>query len=79
MFQSSLPTQLGLNTPGVHSLFWPPHLDDGSPLGCLWWSLMGGKVTNMCHISRGRCEPLMVAPALCLGVLDGFRITRHFQ
>ena len=24
-------------------------------------------------------EPLMVAPALCLGVLDSSRIARHFQ
>ena len=40
---------------------------------------MGGEVTYIHHISRGGCEPLMVAPALCLGVLDGARITRHLQ
>ena len=35
----------------------PPDLDEGSTTWCLWWSLMGGEVRNMCHISRGRCEP----------------------
>ena len=29
----------------------------GSTTGHLWWSLMGGEVRNMRHISRGRCEP----------------------
>ena len=45
------------SAPGVYHLLWPPDLDEGSPTGHLWWSLMGGEVTYMCHISRGRCEP----------------------
>ena len=42
---------------GVYHLLWPPDPDEGSPTGHLWWSLMCGEVTYMCHISRGRCEP----------------------
>ena len=49
--------QLGIFSPGVYHLLWPPDPDEGSPTGHLWWSLMGGEVTYMCHISRGRCEP----------------------
>ena len=45
------------SAPGMYHSLWPPDPDEGSPTGCLWWSLMGGEVTNMCHISRGRCEP----------------------
>ena len=45
------------SAPGVYHLLWPPDPDEGSPTGHLWWSLMGGEVTYMCHISRGRCEP----------------------
>ena len=40
---------------------------------------MGGKVTHMHHTSRGGCEPLMVAPVLCLGVLDGSRMAGCLQ
>ena len=40
---------------------------------------MGGEVTYMCHILRGGCDPLMVAPVLCLGILDGARMTGHPQ
>ena len=46
-----------LSAPGVYHLLWPPDLAEGSPTGHLWWSLMGGEVTYMCHILRGRCEP----------------------
>ena len=45
------------SAPGVYHSLWPPDLDEGSPTGCLWWSLIGGEVTYMCHKSRGRCEP----------------------
>ena len=45
------------SAPGVYHLLWPPDPDEGSPTGHLWWSLMGGEVTYMHHISRGRCEP----------------------
>ena len=48
---------LGSSTPGEYQPLWPPDPDKGSTTGCLWWSLMGGEVRNMCHISRGRCEP----------------------
>ena len=45
------------SAPGVYHSLWPPDPDEGSPTGCLWWSLMGGEVTYMHHILRGRCEP----------------------
>ena len=45
------------STPGEYQPLWPPDPDEGSTTGHLWWSLMGGEVTNMCHISRCRCEP----------------------
>ena len=45
------------SAPRVYHLLWPPDLDKGSLTGCLWWSLMGGEVTYMHHILRGRCEP----------------------
>ena len=45
------------SAPGMYHSFWPPDPDEGSPTGCLWWSLRGGEVTYMHHISRGRCEP----------------------
>ena len=43
--------------PGEYQPLWPPDPDEGSTTGHLWWSLMGGEVRNMHHISRGRCEP----------------------
>ena len=45
------------SAPGVYHSLWPADLDEGSPTGHLWWSLMGGEVTYMHHILRGRCEP----------------------
>ena len=44
------------SAPGEYQPLWPPDPDEGSTTGRLWWSLMGGEVRNMCHISRGRCE-----------------------
>ena len=58
---------LALGTHGVHHSFFTPDPDEGSPTGCLRWSPTGGEVTYMRHISRGGCEPLMVAPVLCSG------------
>ena len=49
--------QLGILSPGVYHLLWPPDQDEGSPTGHLWWSLTDGEVTYMRHILRGRCEP----------------------
>ena len=45
------------SAPEVYHSLWPPDPDEGSPTGCLWWSLTGGEVTCMHHILRGRCEP----------------------
>ena len=45
---------LGFTAPGVYHLLWSPDPDEGSPTGCLWWSPMGGEVTYMYHILRGR-------------------------
>ena len=58
---------------------WPPDPDEGSPTGCLWWSLMGGEVTYMHHISRGRCEPWWWPQPYVLGDLVGIIISRVFQ
>ena len=49
--------QLGIFSPWGVSFTLAPDLDEGSPTGHLWWSLIGGEVTYMCHILRGRCEP----------------------
>ena len=49
--------KLESSTPGEYQPLWPPDPDEGSTTGHLWWSLTGGEVTNMHHISRGRCEP----------------------
>ena len=38
--------------PGEYQPLWPPDPDEGGTTGCLWWSLTGGEVRNMCHISR---------------------------
>ena len=56
-FLGDLDRNLESSAPGVYHSLWPPDPDEGSPTGHLWWSLMGGEVTYMCHISRGRCEP----------------------
>ena len=45
------------SAPGVYHSLWPPDPDERSPTEHLWWSLMGGEVTYMHHILRGRCEP----------------------
>ena len=61
------------STPGEYQPLWPPDLDEGSTTGHLWWSLMGGEVRNMCHISRGRCEPWWRPQPYVLGDLVGFQ------
>ena len=56
-FLGDLDGNLESSAPGVYHSLWPPDPDEASTTRCLWWSLMGGEVTYMCHTWRGRCEP----------------------
>ena len=66
------------SAPGEYQPLWPPDPDEGSTTGHLWWSLMGGEVTNMCHILRGRCEPWWQPQSSVLGDLVSFQNLRSF-